>query len=336
MNYAIEEYVFNDYNALSKARKDVSCFVQENAFHTLVKNDRSKQRYGFFAKGLKALWVLVKVFTLCKNDVLFVQTSDFLLKLILRIKNIRKFKLIYLIHDIYSLRYNTEISIDKHWMEIQNDIQVLNRCDYVIAHNQFMIDRLVQFGCESKLVSLDIFDYACNFPAKRCLWRKGQKIQIAFAGNISKSLFLKELDKKDFPFHVNVYGNPHVQYHNLDYKGCVDADLLPDVIEGHFGLIWEGSYYADMTDNYNQINNPRKLSMYIVAGLPIIALKGTAAGAFIEKEKIGLTIDSLEQLLDISNALNENEYQSMIDNCLKIRADLVKGMYIQRALHKCV
>lgn len=46
MNYAIEEYVFNDYNASSKARKDVSFFVHQFGFKTLIKNDKSKKNMG--------------------------------------------------------------------------------------------------------------------------------------------------------------------------------------------------------------------------------------------------------------------------------------------------
>lgn len=167
MKYAIEEYVFNDYNASSKARKDVSYFVHQFGFKTLIKNDKSQKRYGKIAKAIKALQVFAKVFTLNKNDVLFIQTSHLLLKPILRIKKIRKFKVIYLIHDIFSLLYNTEQSIREHHNEIKRDINLLNGCDCVIAHNQFMIDRLRKLDCKTSLVSLGIFDYACSIPAKK-------------------------------------------------------------------------------------------------------------------------------------------------------------------------
>lgn len=336
MNYAIEEYVFNDYNASSKARKDVSYFVHKFGFHTLIKNDKSKKQYSKISKIIKALQVFTKVLSLNKNDVLFMQTSHLLLKPILRIKKIRKFKVIYLIHDIFSLRYNTEDSVKEHKEEIERDMQLLNSCDSVIAHNKYMIQRLRRLGCKTSLVSLDIFDYACSLPEKERIWNKINKIEIAFAGNISKSRFLNKLDNTKLPFQVNVYGSPQPHFKNLNYKGCVDADILPSVIEGNFGLIWEGDYNVDMIDNYNQINNPHKLSMYIVAGLPVIALKGTAAGNFIEEEKIGFTIDSLEQLSEIINNLNENTYKNMVKKCLLMREKLVKGSHIQYALYQCV
>lgn len=332
MNYAIEEYVFNDYNASSKARKDVSFFVHQFGFKTLIKNDKSQKKYGKIAKSLKALQVFAKVFTLNKNDVLFVQTSHLLLKPILRIKKVRNFKVIYLIHDVFSLRYNTEQSIKEHRNEIKRDINLLNGCDCVIAHNQLMIDRLRELGCKSLLISLDIFDYACTLPVKKRIWNKNN-IVIAFAGNISKSGFLSQLDRSNPSYQINVYGAPQPYFQHLNYKGCVDADLLPNVIEGHFGLIWEGDYEVNLKDNYNQINNPHKLSMYIVAGLPVIALKGSAAGNFIEKEGIGFTVTSLDQISDNISRISEKQYNDMIIKCLNIRETLINGYHLKKVLN---
>ena len=262
---------------------------------------------------------------------MFIQTSHLLLKPILRIKIIRKFKVIYLIHDIFSLCYNTEQSIREHRNEIERDINLINACDCVIAHNQFMIDRLRELGCKTSLVSLNIFDYACSIPAKKRTWDKNN-IEIAFAGNISKSRFLNQLDKNNPPFQVNVYGSPQPHFQHLNYKGCVDADILPNVIEGHFGLIWEGDYEVNLENNYNQINNPHKLSMYIVAGLPVIALKDSAAGNFIENKKIGFTVTSLDQIYDKIESMNENQYMNMTNECYRIRMKLINGDYLKQAL----
>lgn len=332
MNYAIEEYVFNDYNASSKARKDVSHFVNQFGFRTLIKNDKSKNKNSKFTKILKALHVFTKVFLLGSNDVLFLQTSHLLLKPILHIKKIRKFKVIYLIHDVFSLRFNTEMSIQEHKEDILRDIQILNECDCVIAHNQLMINRLRQLGCKTQLISLGIFDYDCNLPAKKRTWHSKEDLTITFAGNISKSPFLDQMDKNAPNFQMNIYGAPKKQFQHLNYKGCVDADLLPNAIEGHLGLIWEGDYKSKIEDNYNEINNPHKLSMYIVSGLPIIAFKGTAAGKFIEKEGIGLTIYSLDDLGQTITQISETQYQFMAENCLRLREKLTQGYFLQTAL----
>lgn len=75
-----------------------------------------------------------------KNDILFIQTSLIVLPPILRIKAIKQFKLIYLIHDLYCLKYNTEKSIRINQKEIRKDMYYMSKCDYVIAHNNLMVE----------------------------------------------------------------------------------------------------------------------------------------------------------------------------------------------------
>ena len=334
MKYTIEEYVFNDYNASSKARKDVSHFVLQNGFQSLFKNDKTKIQHNKLAKVLLAVKLYTKLLLLKKDDILFLQTSLIILKPILRIKAIKKFKIIYLIHDLFSLGYNTQESIKEHSDEIRKDISIVSKCDYIIAHNNLMIQRLKQFGCTSNLVSLDIFDYDCLFPAKKRTLLPDTKIQITFAGYLGKSYFLKQLDDSQHNYQLIIYGIPKIPVKNSIYKGSVDADILPNVIEGHFGLIWEGDYRAVNKDNYLCLNNPHKLSMYIVAGLPPIAWKDSAAGKFIEKHNIGLTIDSLNELDDCLNRITIEKYEEMTNNCLLLRNKLVHGYFIHNALNK--
>lgn len=332
MNYTIEEYVFNDYNASSKARKDVSYFVLQNGFQSLFKNDKSKIRDNKIAKIILSIKLYIKLFKLRQDDILFVQTSTKILKTILKIKKVNNFRLIYLIHDLFSLRYNTQESIKTHLQEIEKDIALMSQCDIVIAHNDVMVQRLKDFGCSCRLISLGIFDYSCKLSAKKRKLSENEIVQIAFAGYLGKSPFLKHLDEQKHNYQLIVYGLPPMKFEYSIYKGSVDADILPKVIEGHLGLIWEGDYNVQEKDNYTCINNPHKLSMYIVAGLPIIAWKRSAAALFIEKNNIGITIQSLDELDSVIKNLSTKDYQLWVNNCLKIREKLIQGYYIHRAL----
>lgn len=335
MHYTIEEYLINEYNASSKARKDVSYFVLQNGFRSLFKNDkRNMDRYDKIGKILLTIQLCMKLFFLLKkDDILFIQTSKNLLRLILRIKVYKKFKVIYLIHDLYCLKYNTTESIKEHIGEITQDISLLSQCDYVIAHNDSMVQRIKYFGCTSELRSLGIFDYNCSFPERRRKLLEGEKIKVTFAGYLGKADFLSKLDKS---VHRNsvllIYGIPKIPLENAVYKGSVDADVLPNVIEGHFGLIWEGSFDVTTKDNYMCINNPHKLSMYVVAGLPVIVWKSSAIAQFVEVNNIGFTLDSLDELDDKVGQITSEEYSVMVDNCLSIRKKLVQGGYLRDAL----
>lgn len=334
MKYTIEEYVFNDYNASSKARKDVSHFVLKNDFHSLFKNDKTKIQHNKLAKILLSVKLYIKLLRLKREDILFVQTSLMMLKPILRIKSIKKFRLIYLIHDLFCLRYNTEESIKEHSQEIKRRMSVISQCDYVIAHNDIMVQRLRDFGCTSLLMPLEIFDYYCNFPPKRRTLFDGERVKVAFAGYLGKSHFLKKLDESPHTYQLIVYGLPKIDLKTSIYKGSVDADVLPNIIEGHFGLIWEGDYDVQEQDNYTCINNPHKLSMYIVAGLPVIAWEKSAAGKFIVAYNVGITINSLDELDKCIKHISSAEYSQMIGNCLSLRHKLVHGMHIQNVLKK--
>ena len=336
MKYIIEEYVLNEYNASSKARKDISHFVLQNGFQSLGKNDKTKIRHNKLAKTILAFKLFMRIFSLGKEDTLFLQTSNVLLKQILRIKRIKNFKIIFLIHDLYCLRYSEPESIRINESEINTDIKLMSQCDYIIAHNPIMVDRLKQFGCTSNIISLNIFDYIYNLPVRRTKTRTpDQRIQVVFAGNLSKSKFLQNMDNKPHNYNLIIYGGPEMKFRNSIYKGCVDADILPNIIEGHFGLIWEGDFIAKETDNYLCVNNPHKMSMYIVAGLPIIVWRKSAAAKFVEENKIGITIESLDEIDTIADKLTTEQYSIMVENCHKIRQSLVHGEHIYKALSSC-
>ena len=333
MKYIIEEYVLNEYNASSKARKDVSYFVLQNGFLSLGKNDKTQIRHNKMAKALLAFKLFVKIVSLKKEDVLFLQTSELLLKIILKFKNLRGFKVIYLIHDLFCLAYNESETIALHQKEINRNMALMSQCNCVIAHNSRMIDKMKKLGCSAQLVSLDIFDYNTTILTPQRYLINGERIKIAFAGNINKSKFLEELDVPHI-YDLIVYGGPSKQFQTIDYKGCVDPDILPQVIEGHFGLIWEGNYKAMKDNNYNLLNNPHKLSMYIVAGLPIIAWKDSYAAKFIEQYNIGFGVNSLDEITPKLTTISIDVYNEYVSNCHNLAVQLKQGMYIAKALKK--
>lgn len=337
MKYTIEEYVLNEYNASSKARKDVSYFILNNGFCSIGQNDKRKIKNNAFAKSLLALKLYVKIlFTLKKDDVLFLQTSTKVLKPFLLIKKLRSFKIIYLIHDMFSLRFSQKESIAKHQLEIKNDIHLMSQCDYVIAHNPTMIERLRTFGCTAKLFSLDIFDYHTQYPAPRRTHKDGDKWYISFAGHLPKSQFLHTLDETLHSLQLIIYGGPAEYFKHAQYKGTVDAELLPSTIEGHFGLIWEGAYHPEKEDNYTCINNPHKMSMYIVAGLPIICWKKSAAAQFVEAHGIGFAIESLDEIEKAISMIDQPAYEQMVQNCIDLRMSLIEGKHIEHVINNIV
>lgn len=326
--YVVEEYVFNGYNASSKAREDVSKIVLETGFKSFARNDKRGNKNTKYNKIITAISIYAKMlFRLRSNDIIFLQTSESVLKGILKIKKIKHFKIIYLIHDMFSVRYD---EIELHSDEISKDINMLNQCEYIICHNKKMKEKLIKMGCICELYSLSLFDYLLEkdeLPADR----DNSKVTLSFAGNLSKSQFLDTLDAKS-SMSYEIYGKPPKHFAHMNYMGSVDADQLPYVMKGNYGLIWEGEYQIQEKDNYIRFNNPHKASLYIASGMPIIIWKGSALSDYVESEKIGISINNLDELDRAVEAINEERYNEMVKNCLKIRAKVIKGIFLKNVL----
>lgn len=334
MKYIIEDYFEFTYNALSKARRDVTSFVLGNGYKSVWKVNREEKamKNGLYRR-LNYMMMMLRLFFLKKNSILFFQ-SIALLKTFqtLKINKIRKIKSVFLIHDLLWLRFNTDESIRAHRGEIDADMTILNECDYIISHNVKMSEKLRYLGCNSNIIELEIFDYFTDKKALKRSINKNDKIIITYAGSIGKAKYLTELDLHHHEYEFNLYGETNKTFKHLNYKGCVDANELPSIIEGHFGLVWDDDYVKENNDNYGLLNNPHKLSMYIVSGMPVVVWEKSAAADFVKKYNIGTTIEKLDDLEDISTKLTPELYDEMVNNCLKIREELIKGKYIARAL----
>ena len=333
MNYVLEEFRTERYDATSKARRDVNYFVYNKlGFKPVAKLRGDKTTIGLY---LDIIWSFIKIFLLRSSDTLLVQCPLELLPSILRIKKMRNFKIIYLIHDVFFIKYSV-CHIPNHVKEIQKFKVLLESCDEVIAHNDIMISKLESLGIHCNFHNLQIFDYFTKCPLKERTYSMGQKPTVAFAGALIRNPFLHKIDIQNHSYDLIVYGSPDLNFKNIIYKGSVDANLLPEVIEGHFGLLWADDYEQKEIDNYMMYNNPHKLSLYIVAGMPIITWSKYAAAKFISDNKIGCCIDSLDQLDDVIGNITPDYYQEMVNNCKKIRFQLVNGENLKRAIEECL
>ena len=77
-------------------------------------------------------------------------------------------------------------------------------------------------------------------------------------------------------------------------------------------------------------NNPFKFSLYLAAGLPVIAPENAAIAGTIKKYNIGFLINTLEDLNNIK--VNNEEYVVMKQNVRLIQQDIIKGNYLRIAV----
>ena len=125
----------------------------------------------------------------------------------------------------------------------------------------------------------------------------------------------------------------------IKYMGFVQSDQLIATANGHFGLVWDGASIKGCTGafgEYLQYNNPHKTSLYIRCEIPVIIWRKAALAAFIEREKIGLCIDSLAELDTLLQNLTIEEYMAMKERTKIISKRLAEGYYAKHAITAAV
>jgi len=263
------------------------------------------------------------------------------MKVLIKLFRIKGCRLICLIHDLDSLRQL------HHAWTIVMEVERLNAFDVVIVHNRQMEEVLRANGLRVATDCLTLFDYLVSPEIRRTIAAKraaltlhqGLRNRIVFAGNLAKSTFLLRLPELP-TLNFNLYGTGYAltpDIEHISWAGTFDADELPAQLHGDFGLIWDGPDLEVCTGNlgeYLRYNNPHKASLYLLAGLPIIAPKGSAIAEFITGNKIGLTLDTLLDLPATIKALSEDEYQQMLKNLSGISDQLAQGGFLETLIYK--
>jgi hypothetical protein len=254
-------------------------------------------------------------------------------KHIISVLRLKKVKFFCIVHDLDDLRYGRGDNEDG-----SNEIQLLNYYDAVVVHNGVMKNWLSSKGVKVPMVSLTLFDYLTALDVRQSERRSPAELQtIVFAGNLSKSNFIYKLGVLG-GWHLNVYGPNYetekgAAVRNVTWEGSFSPDEIVSELDGAFGLIWDGEYVEQLDDkfgNYLRYNNPHKLSLYLAAGLPIIAPRHSAIASLIKTHNIGILVDSLLELKDLK--ITYPQHLSYQQNVRKLSDKIGSGEYLANAL----
>lgn len=226
--------------------------------------------------------------------------------------------------------------------KLQAEIGELQRYRYFIVHNENMREWLLSKVKADRVTTLLFFDFLTAIPDVK----RTKSFEIAFAGHLGKSGFLQQLNflKEGSPKLVfNVYGKDPspllLQQQNVIYKGCAAPYLLPAIIEGAFGLVWDGDAIdgpGGALGNYMQYITPHKISLYIISGMPVIALSGSACGLLVTKYKIGIVVVSLFELEKALESVSDEQYRQMAENMKGLAAMISAGGMLGNAIDDLV
>lgn len=253
--------------------------------------------------------------------------------LFLRSLRKKKCKVACIIHDIDSIR-----SLDNA-EKIKNEIRILSNYEAVIAHNGSMADWLKSNGYTGQIVVIALFDY---------LVQKGSvptnnfnSADVVFAGNLGRCGFLKDLKKLE-EISFGIYGPGLIteaikDADNVKWKGVFTPEEIVNVLEGRFGLIWDGTSFETCTGvmgEYLKYNTPHKVSLYLTCGIPVIVPATAAIAGYIKSNNLGITVNSLTELKDKLAILTEPAYQEMRANAIRFRSLLIRGDFLSKAVNR--
>lgn len=248
-------------------------------------------------------------------------------RLICRWAHLRKAHVVSLVHDLGSFR--------RKRISVPDEIKKLSLSDVVIAANENTLAWLRDNGFRKPLtpqVAWDFLSAASHGSVDP------ERLSVAFIGALSpaRNGFLYELPKR---LRLHLYGGGADGALKLPegttLHGFGDPVALISGAQGRYGLIWYGpstTEHLGYIGEYIKYCNPHKLALYMRAGKPVIIWKGSGAAAFVEKEGIGLTVDSLENLDEVLDKVTDEQYKAMCDNVERVAARMARGAFLLDAL----
>ena len=256
---------------------------------------------------------------------------------ICRVAHLRGAHVIALIHDLGSMR--------RKKLTPKQEIARLMHADYVIASNEVMKQWLASRGYSHPLGALGLFDYRSKTVHHEQERPKGE-CSIVYAGALAmrKNAFILQIPDVISGYELHIYGNrsglpslkesPRVIFHDF-----MPADKFIESVQGDFGFVWDGDSLDSCTGSFGEYlrwNSPHKVSFYVRAGLPIIIWREAALAGIVEKEGIGLCIDSVEELNTLLSSITEEQMGRMRKNVQRVSSQLSSGEFLRHAVNEAL
>ncbi len=228
------------------------------------------------------------------------------------------------VHDLDSLREMN--NAPARW----SDQELLLRFDRIIAQNARMADYLTGQGVkEDAVINLRLHDCLTQEPMPE----RSLSLSVCVAGRLGRkdSPYLHALPHSKLRWHL--YGEGWKGKNKREdvtwYGGKTEA------MEGSFGLVWEGRSARTVTGAsgaYMMLTSPRKASLYLSAGMPLIVWKWSALAEFVRENKLGLVVESIDAIPAAISALNAQEYAEMAASARAWGGKLRQGAMTREAL----
>lgn len=339
INDSVKLVFAQQVNAQSKAREDVT-----RTLRTLgVPNIKIRQYRYTLAEGKRphhyplftfysALFQARKILPHVKvGDRIFVQ--DFSLSYMRKVArwcHRRGAKVVYIIHDVQSIRYNIDT----------NEVYHLNEADLLLVHTQAMVEKLREIGIQTPMLVLQLFDYYSDDEMQKFQQVADHKNTIVFAGNLEKSNFLDPLfnSKNHTGLIFRLYGHLGSRklpaHQTVEYAGIFQPNHTKDICGG-WGLVWDGDTTDGCTGVYGEYlryNSSHKISLYLACGIPIIVWDQSSLAKWVTEQNVGIAVSNLDDISAIIHHLPEEKYHAMIRNARCMGEKLRDGYFLKQVI----
>ncbi len=332
--YFICQYSFEAYRHGGVGYADIERILEKEGYQPIRFPGQGRSVPGV---GLRRAFYLFRLLLKMEKRAMVVfifPVYSRLVKMLLRLLQKRKqVNLVCVVGDIDGIK-DGDLSL------LETEIRELSAYRYFIVHNRSMEAWLRQQLPDCITARLDFFD----FLAPPYTGNRSRSYELVFAGNLHKSSFiarLHELAAASPALHFNLYGpgitDAAVAQSNASFLGVHDPYTLPLLVKGSFGLLWDGDDIhrpGGSLGAYMQYITHHKLSLYILAGLPVIVPARTAAALLVEAYGIGLTVESLFEVKEKIDAVTDEQYQAMRKNMQPLAASISQGSHARHALHQ--
>ncbi len=339
--YVIREQIGMAMTAADKAHADTEYFLRQRGFGRLTVRLYDLDKQGFWDKVRRHWYYLTDWLhiyeTVEPDSLLLIQyplklNAPFKEQFLTRLREKKGVKIVCLIHDLETLR-----SLQGQGYDDEEEHHLDEMSDAIICHNDAMRTYLIGKGiAPSKLFTLELFDYHAEPLTEE---RRPTVGSVIVAGNLDpqKSVYVYDLHTiPDVRF--DLYGVRYQQddtHDNIHYHGAFKPEELPTVMEGAFGLVWDGTSVDTCegnTGNYLRYNNPHKLSLYLASGIPVIVWEHSAVAEFVKRFQVGLCVSSLRDLPDLLQTISAADLRRMWHNAAWLSEKITSGAFLNRVM----
>lgn len=329
--YYVKFGLSKNFNAGSKAMKDIMVLLESRGYKPVPALPTGVNKF------LKLADIPVLLFITLfgvgrKGTIVYFMPSNVQRILFMKfLRNLLGFRLICFINDIESMRMNKSKEF------AANEVKGITAADVILVPNENSVQILKkEYGIANLQVAVGVWDYLVSGPSSCSEASADCSKVVAFAGNLNKSSFIKELDMIDLKFRIWGSGIEKGNEANCEFMGVESPERLVGNIAGcAWGLVWDGSSVetcSGLLGTYLRFNNSHKCGLYLAAGIPLIVWRESGMALFVEKYQVGICVSSLKEAAAIVNGMDGERYDLYRKNAQSIGELLRQGHFFLCAL----